>query len=152
MSSGTDGHGEGTAGSDRCELRLAGRVLKPLHESLAALPDFMDVTTLDLRGNQLTAVPDCIGNLAGLVRLTTLPDTIGNLTGLTWLHLDYNQLTELPDTIGNLTRLNELHLDGNRLTALPDTAGNLTNLIDLYVDDDVFEALPESLRDLPGYL
>jgi hypothetical protein len=46
-------------------LRLAGRGLKPLHESLATLPDFMDVTTLDLGGNRLTALPDTIGNSRG---------------------------------------------------------------------------------------
>jgi len=45
--------------------------------------------------------------------LTTLPDSIGNLTGLKWLQLSNNELTSLPEEIGNLTGLTELKLSNN---------------------------------------
>ncbi len=53
---------------------------------------------LDLRNNQLT----------------TLPESIGNLTKLKYIKLDDNQLTTLPESIGNLTQLNQLDL--NKIT------------------------------------
>ncbi|MBP5093899.1 MAG: leucine-rich repeat domain-containing protein, partial [Abditibacteriota bacterium] len=55
------------------------------------------VGTLDLRGNNLTS----------------LPESIGNLTNLEFLFLDYNKLTSLPSSIGNLTNLRSLYLGGN---------------------------------------
>ncbi len=47
------------------------------------------LTDLGLWGNQLTAVPEAIGNL----------------TALTTLYLSNNQLAAVPEAIGNLTAL-----------------------------------------------
>ena len=52
-------------------------------------------------------------------QLTTLPERLGNLIGLTGLFLDRNQLTTLPDWVGNSTGLVFLDLSGNQLTTLP---------------------------------
>jgi len=49
--------------------------------------------------------------LADNNQLTTLPESIGNLTSLTTLYLEFNQLTTLPESIGNLTSLTYLDLD-----------------------------------------
>ena len=46
-------------------------------------------------------------------QLTELPDSIGDLSNLEILYLDNNQLTTLPNCIGNLTNLQYLQLDHN---------------------------------------
>ena len=48
--------------------------------------------------------------------LTSLPESIGNLSSLTWLYLDSNQLTLLPESFGSLSSLEELYLENNRLS------------------------------------
>src|SRR3972149_6770781 len=61
-------------------------------------------------------------------QLTSLPDSIGQLTNLRLVYVDNNQLTSLPDSIGQLTNLQKLFVDNNQLTSLPDSIGQLTNL------------------------
>jgi hypothetical protein len=63
----------------------------------------LTITELYLWGNQLTEIPE----------------SIGNLTDLTELHLANNQLTELPESISKLTNLTVLDLSDNQLTELP---------------------------------
>ena len=69
-------------------------------------------TSLDLRSNQLTA----------------LPAEIKDLSNLIWLYLEDNQLTALPAEIKYLTNLTSLNLRSNQLTALPAEIKYLTNL------------------------
>jgi len=90
----------------------------------------LDTTTLNLGGNQLTTLPDSIGNLTNLNTL--------NLGGNKYL--GGNQLTTLPKSIGNLNNLNELYLENNQLTTLPDSIENLTNLTHLYLNDNPISA------------
>jgi Leucine-rich repeat (LRR) protein len=52
---------------------------------------------LNLRNNQLTFLPDCIGELKSLK----------------WLRLENNQLTSLPDCIGELNNLEVLYIENN---------------------------------------
>ena len=59
-----------------------------------------NLKSLDLRGNQLT----------------TLPESIGNLKNLKSLDLRGNQLTTLPQSIGNLTNLEKLYLFNNPIS------------------------------------
>ena len=94
------------------------------------------ITRLDLSIMGLTQIPDDIfDGFANLERidlnnnqLTELPQSIGNLTNLKWLTLSSNQLTELPQSIGNLTNLEILLLGINKLTEPPNYIANLTNL------------------------
>jgi len=72
------------------------------------------VSRLDLSGNQLTS----------------LPESIGQLTDLTYLDLSGNQLTSLPESIGRLTNLTHLDLSGNQLTSLP--LAQIEKLINLH--------------------
>ena len=116
--------------------------------SLTYLPDdildgFTNLKTLNVLNNQLTELPDSIGNLTNLEKLwlinnklTELPESIVNLTNLEQLYLKNNELTELPQWIGNLTNLEELSLRYNLLTELPDSIGNLINLGMLWLEEN----------------
>jgi len=81
-------------------------------------------------------------------QLTSLPDAIGNLANLEWLHLDGNQLTSLPDAIGNLANLKLLYLQNNQLTSLPDAIGNLTNLKWLHLQNNQLTSLPDAIEEM----
>ena len=105
------------------------------------------ITILNLSRMGLTQIPDDIfdgfTNLKWLYlygnQLTELPQSIGNLTNLTTLSLSDNQLTKLPESIGNLTNLEILYLDYNQLTELPESIGNLTNLEQLWLGDNAWQ-------------
>jgi len=48
-------------------------------------------------------------------QLTSLPESIGNLTKLGGLYLSENQLTKLPESIGKLKNLSNVELSENLL-------------------------------------
>ena len=78
------------------------------------------VKTLDLGKNQLTRLPESIGQLKSLEflhlnnnQLAALPESIGQLAFLRYLYLDNNQLATLPESIEQLKSLQNLNLEGN---------------------------------------
>lgn len=94
--------------------------------------------SLDLSGNQLTSLPESLGQLVGLQslylsgnRLTSLPESLGQLASLQSLNLSFNQLTSLPEWLGQLTSLEALNLSYTRLTSLPESLARLDNLSQL---------------------
>ena len=112
-------------------------------------------TILDLSNENLTMLPESIGQLTQLRhlfisknKLTTLPETIGGLMQLQTLHIFDNQLTTLPESVGQLTQLQTLLIWGNQLTTLPEFIGELTQLQTLDISGNQLMALPESLAAL----
>ncbi|XP_066896774.1 E3 ubiquitin-protein ligase LRSAM1 isoform X2 [Kogia breviceps] len=87
------------------------------------------IKVLDLHDNQLTA----------------LPDDIGQLTALQVLNVERNQLTYLPRSIGNLIQLQTLNVKDNRLKELPDTLGELRSLRALDISASDVQRLPQTL-------
>jgi internalin A len=112
-------------------------------------------TTLDLRNNQLTTLPEAIAQLSNLTvlylsnnQLTTLPEAIAQLSNLTVLDLRNNQLTRLPEAIAQLSHLTALGLSNNQLTRLPEAIAQLSHLRVLYLSDNQLTRLPEAIAQL----
>ena len=122
---------------------------------ITGIDTFSNLTWLALWSNQITSLPDSIGNLSNLGylglntnKITVLPDSIVNLTNLYALVLDSNQLTSIPTNIGNMTGLEYLDLTRNRLTSVPDSIGNLVNVTDFRVDSNLLTSLPDSIGNM----
>ena len=50
--------------------------------------------------------------------ITSLPENIGNFQGLELLNLRHNNIQTLPDSLSNLKKLHTLNLSGNPLNPL----------------------------------
>lgn len=129
------------------------------NNELTALPlgitKLINLTRLNLGNNQLKSLRPEIGQLTNLVelylndnRLQTLPTEISQLPNLQRLYLNDNRLTELPPEIGQLPNLRELYLNNNQLTNLPPEIGQLITLRRLYLRDNRLPSLPTSIQDL----
>ncbi|XP_072634093.1 E3 ubiquitin-protein ligase LRSAM1 isoform X2 [Canis lupus baileyi] len=94
-----------------------------------SLLNLITIKVLDLHNNQLSA----------------LPDDIGQLTALQVLNVEKNQLTYLPRSIGNLIQLQTLNMKDNKLKELPDTMGELRSLRTLDISNNEIQRLPQLL-------
>lgn len=141
-------------------LDCIGCYLTDFPEQLIADPDLADywhkLTYLDLFFNNLTKLPDNIGDLAKLThlnlpfnQLNRLPDSLGELQSLIYLSLDSNKFSRLPDTICNLRNLKNLSLDKNVLTDIPIGIERLKTLRTLSMSGNSLTMLPECLENLP---
>jgi Leucine-rich repeat (LRR) protein len=133
-------------------LDLSGNQLTAVPESFGRLSQ---LTKLELSGNQLEALPESFGRLSQLTKLDlygnkleALPESFGQLSQLTELALYGNQLEALPESFGQLSQLTKLVLGGNKLEALPESFGQLSQLTKLHLSGNKLEALPESFGRL----
>ena len=80
-------------------------------------PEMFDFSTrllhLDMKNNQLSCIPDSIGNL---ILLRTLD-------------LSFNKIESIDGAIGKCIRLRKLNISKNRLEALPGELGNCVLLV-----------------------
>lgn len=114
------------------------------------LADLRHLRYLDLTGNQLRELPQCVTGFTDLVwlglnfnRIARLPEEVGALAGLRRLYLRENPLTELPAGIGDLQALEELDLTGCKIARLPAALGQLETLEYVAVEET---ALAPDLR------
>ena len=90
-----------------------------------------------VQGNELTAIPDALGDLESLTELrlsgnnlTALPRTLGKLTQLRILDLRFNRIATLPDSLLALTHMTVLDLEGNPLGLPPDLIPELLDKLE----------------------
>jgi len=158
-------------------LDLSGRKIKDLNEikglfsltslkrlylhnnQLSSLPEsignLISLRRLDLSTNKLTIIPDSIGNMISLRRLeirgnklNQLPDSIGNLKSLTLLNLVANKIINLPDSIKKLELLDLLALNFNKLRSFPKTICHLKTLRYLFLEENKINKIPECIGNL----
>jgi Leucine-rich repeat (LRR) protein len=140
-------------------------VLKELN--LTSLPSgiwgqLTQLETLSLRGNELSQIPDDIGNLKKLIVLslkknqfTEIPAVIGELESLITLYIGDNKFDEqiqlqIPNEMMRLANFKYLHLEQNRLTEIPAGIKNLENLELLDLSFNEFTIDPSlSYKKLP---
>lgn len=106
-------------------------------EIFTALPDLI---SLDLKDNDITALPDEIGSATKLeflrlenCAIQNLPSSIGNIKGLRLVNLYHNSINAtIPDTLSALSNLRELYLDSNYLSgSIEGIFDSMPNLVDL---------------------
>ncbi len=138
---------------DLCDLNLNNSDVEEILNYVTK--ENITVRMLDLRLNELTTLPELIGDLQSLEildlvnnELRTLPESIGRLQGLKQLHLRNNRLITLPKSIGDLQSLEMLYLVNNRLITLPDSIGGLQSLKELHLSYNYLIRLPESIGQL----
>ncbi|KAL3161282.1 hypothetical protein ABBQ38_009638 [Trebouxia sp. C0009 RCD-2024] len=127
------------------ELSLAGNQLTALPEGIGNL---QSLNRLQLSGNYLQHLPDSLCQLASLQGfwahgnlLASLPQDFGKLTNLHTISLAGNKLTSLPKSISGLVNLRDLGLQGNELTEVPAEVGALSSLLKLTINGNQLRAL-----------
>ncbi len=126
---------------------------------LSTLPEIVgqlqSLTSLDLGSNQLSTLPESLGQLQSLTllylgfnQLSTLPEIVGQLQSLTSLDLSSNQLSTLPEIVGQLQSLTSLDLSSNQLSTLPEIVGQLQSLTSLDLSSNQLSTLPEIVGQL----
>ena len=110
------------------------------------------IEVLSLNHNQLTTLPESIGNLSNLVglaaennQLTSLPESLWKLSNLTELHCNNNLIKNLPESIGKLENLQRLQISSNKLFSLPESIGTLSHLEYMDVSRNQMTYLPKTI-------
>ncbi|KAK1877460.1 Protein flightless-1 like [Dissostichus eleginoides] len=132
-------------------LRNTQRTQTNMPTSLEGLTQLADV---DLSGNDLSRVPECLYTLGSLKRLnlssnqiTELSLCIDQWTQLETLNLSRNQLTSLPSAICKLSKLKKLYVNSNKLDfdGVPPGVGKLSSLTEFMAANNNLELIPEGL-------
>ncbi len=134
-------------------LVLADNGLKDISERLGQL---RNLRMLDLGHNQLSAIPETIGEIVGLSdylylhdnMLSSLPSSIGRLRKLRYLNISENAFSELPESVCAISGLIELRVTDNQLTSIPDCIGQLSRLRELHLRNNSLITLPSVISRL----
>uniref|UniRef100_A0A8C7N6A7 Leucine rich repeat containing 40 n=1 Tax=Oncorhynchus kisutch TaxID=8019 RepID=A0A8C7N6A7_ONCKI len=130
-------------------LQLQQNPLEELPEGVGQLTNLDDI---DLSNNQLTAVPDCLGNLNHLLK--NLPSGINHNILYECLHrLDctHNQFESIPPILPQMVSLDQLCLRQNKLLFLPELPSSrlkIRILMELHVGTHLIEVEAEHVKHL----
>jgi len=112
------------------------------------------LTTLILRYNNCTTLPQEIANLTNLTRLdvcynklTILPNGMAYLKSLTFFNVSHNNLSSLK-VICALKALKELHARNNNIKEIPKEISNLTGLEILDLSNNWIQNIPKEIGKL----
>uniref|UniRef100_A0A915ETA3 Uncharacterized protein n=1 Tax=Ditylenchus dipsaci TaxID=166011 RepID=A0A915ETA3_9BILA len=122
-------------------------------------PNLKTISYLDLSGNHLNSLPNCLFNLPLKVlllssnKLDCLSPKISNLNDtLEELDLSFNRLKCCPPEIGMLSCLSVLNLKNNQLTQLTPAIGQISPLRLLNLSNNHLSHLPSQLHVFAGAL
>lgn len=131
------------------------------NSQLQSIPDAIEplsgrIVLLDLAKNRISTLPQCLSQFALLTTLrlrgnalTIIPEgIIGGLRLLHELDLVDNQLSALPSDLGSAAALEKLYVTGNFLTSLPASLTQLSNLKELVISENQIKELPEDINAL----
>jgi Leucine-rich repeat (LRR) protein/sugar lactone lactonase YvrE len=121
-----------------------------------SIGNLSELVNLQIWANQLTSIPNEIGNLQNLKQFNfggnplsgVIPNSLFQLNGLQALDFTSIGLTSLPTAIGNLTNLTSLGMGNNSVTSLPDELTHLTNLQTLSISSNPIPQLPANFAAL----
>lgn len=129
-------------------LLLGGNSLRKFPSGLRQLA--IELTELYLESNNLTTLPESMGNLVNLRvlslpnnRISSLPLTLRSCRHLWFLDLRWNRLGSIPDCIFELGQLRTLWLQKNLINYIPSDIFDLTNLSDLSVNLNLIHPVKE---------
>ena len=112
----------------------------------------VNLTHLDLSGNEIKKIPDEIGHCRKLIHLilnnnclTDIPDVISTLVNLEYCNFENNQITYVSETIGNCSKLRFIDLSYNKLNNIPKEIGNCSNLKNVYLHKNQLRTIPVEL-------
>jgi RimJ/RimL family protein N-acetyltransferase len=119
----------------------------------SALPDLdPELRLIDMSDNPIGELPERLGRVSRLevlyaarLKLTALPDCIGDLATLRYLDVGENPLGSLPDVLARLGNLWELHIEANGLTTLPPLPPSLR---ELHARRNLIDSIPDHLAAL----
>lgn len=124
------------------------------HNALSTLPSTVGalckLAVLNLRANQLAALPTALADAtslvelhAGLNALRTLPEELSALQRLRVFDLGRNYLTAWPQALCGL-KLNALDLNSNELRDLPAELGLMTSLRSLRLEGNPIRSIRQN--------
>lgn len=109
--------------------------------------NLLKVTSINLHGENLTAIPDIIFRCKNLRKLnlsnnqlTAIPRDITNLKKLKVLNLSYNKLTQIQSWVGKMQSLEILDISHNLIKSLPRQIQHIT-LEKLIASNNLFTTL-----------
>ncbi|BFZ12002.1 hypothetical protein BsWGS_15041 [Bradybaena similaris] len=134
------------------QLTIQNCSLRRINPQITALPE---LRTLDMSYNNITSVPDSLGQLASVHtlnlsynKLTTFPAILCNSrisNTLVTLNLSNNEIASMPYNIDVLKSLHSLDISHNQLRLIPETLGFLKNLRKLYAAYNQLEFFPGTM-------
>lgn len=114
-----------------------------------------NITELDLRSNNLTGLPDELGDLRALRvvkldynKLEHLPALLTKLPLLTNLQMGGNLLSTVDASVAELRALTDLDLSGNRLITVDPAIARCEKLVYLNLENNMLAALPPEIGSM----